>query len=163
MNQSRSESRMDELRKRGLEALSSHGNLREAWRELSESDMAEATRDDIGFLRSMIISRIYPVNAFELLVKIDPNAGVEVLLSRYLGRGVNPDTKFGGFESELQIMLDDLREVAGSQMIAQLVRNPDFAIQRIEDARVRRVLAQVLDMEEESIPDWVRKQRAMSM
>lgn len=153
------ESGMEKLRRAGSEALRCHDVLLEAWRALQESDIAEATNEDASFLRSMIIRRIYPVNAFGLLVRIDQDAAIEVLLSRYLGVDVDPDTKFGGFEFELATMLDDLLEIGGTHRIAQLVSDSRFSIERMEDLRVLRVLGGVLQMEDEMVPNWIRSQR----
>lgn len=160
MIESRAETAMEKLRRVGSEALRSHDVLLEAWRELRESDIAEATTDDVAILRSMIITRIYPINAFGLLVKIDQDAAIEVLLSRYLGIAVDPDRKFGGFEFELESMLDDLLESGGVQRISQLVSHSEFSMERIEDLRVLRVFGGILQMDEQSVPDWILLQRA---
>ena len=160
MDESRTESAMEKLRRAGIEALRSHAVLLGAWRGLQESDVAEATENDVSILRELIVTRIYPVNAFGLLVRIDPDAAIEVLLSRYLGMGVDPDRKFGGFEFELETMLDDLREVCGTQKLAQLVKHARFSIELVDDLRVRRVFGEILRMAEQLVPDWIRSQRA---
>jgi len=149
-----------ELRSAAAEALRAHDKLLEVWRHVEESKLAaDATTDDIAILRELVVRRIYPVNAFGLLVQIDRDAAIEVLLSRYLGVAVDPDTKFGGFEFELATMLDDLREVGGIGSLRTLVRHPQFSLERITDPRVRRGFGDTLNMDEEQIMAWVRSER----
>lgn len=155
MHESRCETGMEKLRRAGAEALRSHDVLMEVWRGLQESDIANATQEDVRLLESLIIGRIYSINAFDLLVKINPDAAIDVLLSRYLGRGVDPDRKFGGFEFELLSMLDDLLEVGGARRIAQLVSHTSFSTDRVEDLRVRRVFGEILQMEEHLVATWI--------
>lgn len=150
---------MERLRRVGSEALRCHQILLDAWRELQESDIAELTKEDASILRSLIISRIYPINAFGLLVRIDQDAAIEVLLSLYLGINVDPDGKFGGFEFELDSMLDDLVDIGGTQSIAQLVSDDKFSIERMKDARVKRVFGEILQIEEPLVSDWIQAQR----
>jgi hypothetical protein len=159
MSESKAGGNLDSLRKAATEALRSHDVLLNAWRALQDSDIAEATEEDVDLLRSLIVSRIYPVNAFSMLVKVDQSRAIEVLLSRYLGVGVCPDRKFGGFESELGIMLDDLEEFGGRERIIQLVRHPEFAVERTEDSRVCRAFGEILNLDERLVPDWIETQR----
>jgi hypothetical protein len=148
---------LEDLRKAAIEVLMAQDRLLNVWRGVEELQLAQnATPEDVSLLRELIISRIYPMNAFGLMVQIDKKSAIEVLLSRYLGRGVDSDTKFGGFESELDTMLDDLWEFGGVEWIEKLVLHPDFEIERIKDPRVRRTFSEVLQLEEHQIPKWVQ-------
>jgi hypothetical protein len=152
---------LDDLRAAAIEALHAHDRLLELWRQVQEVDLASvASVEDVRLLRELIIRRIYPVNAFGLLVRIDQAAAIDILLSRYVGITVDPDSKFGGFEFELGTMLDDLREVGGTDRIVQLIQNPNFAIERIAEPRFQRVFGQVLELGEEQTVAWARAQRS---
>ena len=148
---------LNDLRAAASDALRSHDKLLEIWRHVDESKLArDATAGDIEILRDLIIRRIYPVNAFCLLVQIDRDGAIEILLSRYLGTAVDPDTKFGGFEFELAAMLDDLQEVGGVECLERLIKHPTFSIGRIADPRVRRVFSDVLHIDEAQVNAWVQ-------
>ncbi len=151
-------STFDELRDAGNQALMAHDTLLMVWRGVQEAQLVQtATPEDMLLLRDLIYRRIYPVNAFGLLVRIDQKIAIEVLLSRYLGKAVDPDSKFGGFEFELEAMLDDLHELGGAELLKRIVTHPDFEIERINDSRVRRSLSAVLHLEEQEILQWVQQ------
>jgi hypothetical protein len=151
------------FRETAIQALRLHDDLHNIFSSSEESELVQgASMEDVTLLRELIIQRIYPENAFNLLVYIDKNAAIEILLSRYVGKFVDPDTKFGGYETELELMLDDLREVCGIEQIVRLVRHPQFAIDRIADPRVQRALGEALDIDDEQVPGWIYSQRGKS-
>jgi hypothetical protein len=147
---------LQDLRDAAQAALRAQDELLDVWRNVATGQLAsELEAADISLLRELIVRRIYPVNAFGLLAQADPEVAADVLLSRYLGKSVDPDTKFGGFEFELATMLDDLLAAGGMEGIADLVRKSDFAMDRLEDPRVKRVFSDVLQIETDQVMTWV--------
>jgi hypothetical protein len=152
-------SSLSDFRKVAREALQAHDALVGLWRNVVASDFAEASPEDVNLLKSLILRRIYPVNAFEVLVSLSPESAIEMLLARYLGKSVDPDKKFGGFEFELESMLDDLCRIAGKEQIANMLNNEQFSIASLDDSRVRRILAEVLELDESQVFAWAESQR----
>jgi DNA-directed RNA polymerase alpha subunit len=103
---------------------------------------------DKDVLCNLIISRIDILNSFELLVRLDPDRALRVLTRCYLGKGVSPDTKHGGYESELSIMLDDIVEISGEPTLRKLVKlNIDE--ETMKDKRVIRSFCDALSLDAE--------------
>lgn len=140
-------------------ALQAHDELLDAWRRQKASVvLPHATSEDVELLRQLIVRKIYPVNAFEVLARIDHSAAIEVLLARYLGDGVDPDTKFGGFTFELSSMLDDLKEAHGQSALRSLIENPRFRRDLLMDPRVIEAFTNALDMSPDEFPHWAAQQ-----
>jgi len=120
--------------------------------------LPDAEREALGGeLERLILLGIEVLNAFELLVRIDPARAVELLLRRYLGRGVSPDTKFGGYEFELSTMVDDLVEIQGEGALAELVASERFDPGKLDDPRVLRSFSEALSCEPDEVRTWYRR------
>src|SRR5262249_38046504 len=133
-----SEHLLGSLRQAAASALTAHEALCAACNRLAKVDsLPPHTAEDILLLKELIISRIYPLNVFGLLVRLDRASAIEVLLRRYVGRGVDPDTKFGGYQFELAGMLTDLVDVRGEAALRDLVQHHDFNPTVLEDSRVK--------------------------
>lgn len=101
--------RTEALQSAGRNAFEAQDALLAEWRDLKPEDFARlAGAPDVGLLVNLIERRIYVVSAFVALARIDITAARDVFLSRYLGRAVDPDRKFGGCAFELAPMLDEL-------------------------------------------------------
>ncbi len=152
---------LDDLRTAAAEAVRAPDKLLEVWRHVEESKLAlDSNSNDIALLREADRpADISQQRFYGLLVQFDREAAIELLLSRYLGKAVDPDTKFGGFEFELATMLEDLREAGGEECLGKLVRHPQFSMGRIADQRVRRVFSEVLRLDEKQISAWVQSQQ----
>lgn len=149
---------IDTLRDAIAAALSAQDDLLEVWQRIDPTSLAAMnTPGDIEKLTQLIIRRIYPLQAFEALARIEPSAATDMLLSRYLGVGVDPDRKFGGYSFELEAMLDDLREIAGEKALIGLVRHQQFAKDRLKDRRVLDAFAEALNIPAERVQDWAEK------
>lgn len=111
------------------------------------SAMAGEERVQVAtLLEQLVIHRIAVTKSFELLVRLDPERAVTLLCRRYLGKNVNPDRKFGGYESELESMLADLAEVGGDWLVA-LVRTDAFDEAKMQDPRVVASFCEVLKVQ----------------
>jgi len=144
------------LREAASLALRAQDALLDAWRRTPPDPLpADAGPDDVRLLRDLIIRRIYPLPAFGALVRIDPTAAVEVLLSRYVGRGVDPDRKFGGYAFELSGMLGDLAEACGEKALRDLLSHPEFNGRLLADRRFVESLAYTLDIEPDQVGKWI--------
>lgn len=147
---------LQELRDAARQAMAADTSLSRIWRDLPVAEVAEVcTSADAAWLRELMIRRIDPVNAFELLAHIDLNAAIEALLDRHLGEGVDPDRKFGGYSSELSIMLDDLVEIAGPDALRQLLRREGFGRKHLKDRRVIEAFSEALDIDEKQWETWL--------
>ena len=147
---------LEALRAAGQNALDAHDALRDVWRSLSFPDVARCCSSaDIELLQQLIKSRIDPLNAFEMLVRIDPRTAMQALIHWYLGKGVHPDNKFGGYTFELSTMLDDLREIAGEYALWQLIHLDAFDRNRLDDPRVREAFCDALDISQQDFGDWL--------
>ena len=144
------------LREASLLALQAQDALLAAWRRTPLDALLQAAGpDDVRLFRELVVRRIYPLNAFEALVRINPTAVVEVLLSRYVGSGVDPDRKFGGYSFELSGMLGDLAEVCGESALGDLVAHPRFNPRLFADRRFVESLADALSVEPDRIGPWL--------
>lgn len=80
---------------------------------------------------------------------------MQALIHWYLGKGVHPDNKFGGYTFELSTMLDDLREIAGEYALWQLIHLDAFDRNRLDDPRVREAFCDALDISQQDFGDWL--------
>jgi hypothetical protein len=147
------------LRSAGRRALEAQDELASVWKHLNEKEIAQAaTPDDSELLCQLILRRIYPTNAFAALANVSPPVAQQMLLARYLGKGVDPDTKFGGFSYELSSMLDDFYMASGERGLRELVRHPQFDRNCLDDPRVVDALSEALKIRPEELPEWLRKE-----
>ncbi len=146
------------LRDAARTALAAQDQLLNAWRSIPAGDyptFSEAT--DVELLKLLIWRRIYPLNAFGALVRIDKNAAVDILMTLYLGRAVDPDTKYGGYVFELSTMLDDLRETYGAEVLCEVIKHPMFDRERISDKRVIEAFSDALGLDASCFSHWLEQ------
>jgi hypothetical protein len=152
-----SQSRANDLRSAARRALEVQDELLNAWKHLDPGDLSSLdSAEDIDLLQELIRRRIYPLNAFAALAKVARPAAFDLLFSRSLGHGVDPDTKFGGYAFELGAMLDDLCEAHGQSALSDLVHDPRFNRRLLNDDRVVAAFADVLDIDVEQVCAWTR-------
>ena len=150
--------RTEALRSAGRNALAAQDALLAAWRDLKPEDFASlAGAPDVGLLVNLIERRIYAVPAFVALARIDITAARDVLLSRYLGRAVDPDRKFGGYLFELAAMLVVLCQAGGQAALLDLIDRPDFSPERLTDQRVVEAFSEALEIGPSQVPEWIRQ------
>jgi hypothetical protein len=141
-----------------LDALAAR--LDEATEAATAIDAKDCT-ELIALLERLILKRVETTRAFHLLLKLDVQKCQQLLLRRYLGRHVSPDTKFGGYESELATMLSDLTEIHTPEALRQLVRQENFDWSKLDDSRVERAMCEALSLEtHESLEAWLSEARA---
>jgi hypothetical protein len=141
------------FRRAAAQALEANDALHQANRGLAFSTRLEPS--DIPVLRELIVRRIDVLPAFSRLVILDPQAARKVLLDRWLGYGVDPDTKYGGYAFELSSMLDDLREAGGDAALREVISDPRFARERLSDPRVLDSLGFALDKTSAQVKRWL--------
>jgi hypothetical protein len=150
-----SQARVNDLRSAGKRAVQVQDELLNAWKQLDPGDLSLLdSPEDISLLQELIFRRVYPVNAFAALAKVARPIAVDLLFSRYLGHAVDPDSKFGGYAFELGAMLDDLREAHGQAALRDVVRDPRFNRQLLNDDRVLGAFADALDIDVEQVCEW---------
>lgn len=144
-------------------ALQAVAKLDEMFKQTSGDAILEMSSDERARLaenlEAMILRRIEVANAFEWLARLDRPRATNVLLRRYLGRGVCPDNKFGGYESELSTMLEDFVEVQGIEALSELVVADRFDSEKVSDSRVARAFAEVVGCPPEDVSSWVELQQ----
>lgn len=144
------------FRSAAKEAIESHDALADLWRKMPVAETAHRCGEsDVALLRQLIEYRIFPVNAFELLARIDLREAYSALLSRYVGKGVSPDGKFGGYSFELSVMLDDLKEIGGEEALRGLIALDGFDRRKLTDPRVINSFSDALDIEPHEFNDWL--------
>lgn len=146
----------DHLRQAAQQAVKSQTELLEAWRSWSQ-DRATASFSaaDVPLLQELIFRKIYPINAFELLVQLDREAAVNALLSAYLGSAVDPDSGFGGFQFDMNSMLSDLVTVGGDAALESLIAHADFNRRMLSDTRFITACCEALQIEPTARPAWL--------
>ena len=126
----------EHLRQAAQQAIKSQTELLEAWRSWSQDrTITTFSPADVPLLRELIFRKIYPINAFDLLVQLDREAAVNALLSAYLGSEVDPDSGFGGFQFDMNSMLSDLVASGGDTALGNLIAHPDFNRRMLSDPR----------------------------
>jgi hypothetical protein len=120
--QTTADGRIEALRAAGKLSVEADDALSAAWRNLDDVDGARLVQaSDVRLLVDLIKRRLSVLPAFAALARADIAAARGLLLSRYLGKGVPPDGKFGGYTFEFSTTLDDLREVGGQEALRNLV------------------------------------------
>ena len=143
-------------RSAAVTAMAADESLSDTWRALNVSLEAQnATPDDVATLVELIKKRIQPVNAFDLLARIDISVASDVLYSRYLSDDVCPDSKFGGFLFELSGMLDSIVEASGRDKLLEVVKGRDCGNARLKDPRVVEAFTDALDIPFEGFNAWL--------
>lgn len=66
----------------------------------------------------------------------------------YLGEYASPDTKYGGYEFDLFIILRSFADIFGKEGLAEYLKEIKASNNRLKDKRVRRVLADIFTDEE---------------
>jgi hypothetical protein len=151
------------FRSLATEAIEAQGALSEMWRNLRVAEAAKRCDEtDVELLKKLIKFRIYPVNAFELLARIDLEQAHQALLSRYVGEGVSPDGKFGGYFFELSTMIDDLKEIGGEQALRHLISLPGFDHKKLADPRVIASFADALEIQPNEFHQWLDSGASLS-
>ena len=147
----------DELLDAARNALNASRALQESWKSVDLAQLSRSlTPSDIDLVEQLILSRVDVLNAFELLVRCAPGRAEAVLMARYLGKDVSPDTKYGGFLFELDSMLNDWVEVQGKESLRHLFRA--VSPERIADARVLTAVRDVLDLRDvDEAHKWLRE------
>jgi hypothetical protein len=154
-------SSLDQLRRAIQQALLAQDELLKIWEQTDINAVApQLTSDDLDLLKQLVIRRIYPANAFEYIVRLDRPAAVELLLSRYVGECVDPDSKFGGYLFELSIMLDDMRATYGDQALIELVQDPRFCQEMLSERRVLKAFSEALDISMKECELWLLRIRS---
>jgi hypothetical protein len=118
--------------------------------DLEEEDLAWLC----SMLKILVKRRIQVVFGLEWLTRLAPQAAVELTIGHFLGPHTSPDTKFGGYENELGIILDDMVEIRGRVFLADIVRRSDFDRSKLDDERVVRAFGEALELPEDAVRAW---------
>jgi hypothetical protein len=145
----------DVIRNAARAALVARKALDDAWSNSDRISFSRgATREDVALLKELIISRTEILSAFEVLCRVDVQEATSVLLSRYVGDAVDPDTKYGGFEFELSTMLDNLNEIGDPEALQRLAAAIDD--EKLRDPRVVRAFCDALDIDSDAFAVWLK-------
>ncbi len=127
-----------------------------------KADIASLTKElkeeDAVLLQQLILALIEVLPLFEILLHLDPKRAKDILLRRYVGTGIDPDTKFGGYEFELSSMLDDYQKILGETKFEELFTDPGFDRDKLSDPRMKRSLMEVLNFNtERDVDKWIKQ------
>lgn len=156
-----SNERIEQFRQIAHDAVESQNRLLSFWRACNTPEFsADCNITDVELLSELILLRIFPINAFSLLVLLDKERSIDVLLSRYIGRDVDPDTKYGGFEFELSSMLDDFFSSFGIDAISDIICRNNYSSDKIKgDIRIMRTLSHAVNVDESELIDFIQQRK----
>lgn len=150
-------SNRDQLLVAATNALDASRALLEFWRAVDVAQLSRSlTPADVDVVERLIRSRVDVLPAFEVLVRCAPTRAHAILLERYLGKDVSPDTKHGGFLSELSSMLDDLVEIEGEESLRHVFLH--VPSERLDDVRVLTAVRDALELASiDEAREWLSK------
>jgi hypothetical protein len=128
------------------DAIKAQKSFFETWGKTER--ITELTDQEIKVIKEAFILRIHPLLCFDMIVKANKGKAIELLLDWYLGKGVCPETKHGGYESELNVMLNDLSEFHGIEALSELLNSDNFDKGKLNDPRVLRSFQEALEIED---------------
>jgi len=139
-------------------ATDASSELQELWREIPEDAFLGVQEREVSeLLWKLIYYRISPAAAFGALRKCDMSRARDALIRFYVGKGLNPDRKYGGYVFELDTMIGDLFEEGGETALRLLVNDAQFDPEKFSDPRVIGVFAEVLDIEPAEVLPWYQR------
>ncbi len=98
--------------------------------------------------------RVYPSQSFDLLLRIDQKTAIELLIEFYL----KSERSSVEYESDLHILLDDVKEILGEEFLRELVKNNVSVESRKNSVEIKNALKFALDLEKDSeLPSWYFK------
>lgn len=129
------------------------------WKSVDVDDFVKnITNNEIVLLKELIIKRIDVLNSFEILCRVDFDGAKEILLRRYLGKGVNLYSKFGGVTYELSTILDDIVEIHGLESLKNILKVNEIDLDKLRDEQVILSLANALNLSFEETQVWLNKE-----
>ena len=129
------------------------------WKSVDVDDFVKnITKNEIVLLKELIIKRIDVLNSFEILCRVDFDGAKEILLRRYLGKGVNLYSKFGGVTFELSTILDDIVEIHGLESLKNILKVNEIDLDKLRDEQVILSLANALNLSFEETQAWLNKE-----
>ena len=93
-----------------------------------------------------------------ILCRVDFDGAKEILLRRYLGKGVNLYSKFGGVTYELSTILDDIVEIHGLESLKNILKVNEIDLDKLRDEQVILSLANALNLSFEETQVWLNKE-----
>lgn len=124
-------------------------------------ELDQSYLDAVPGLVKLIEAGIFATNAFELLLKVSPRDAQGVLFRHYLGEHLDPDTRYGSYQSNLSIMLSDAVDYHGREWLRSLLLDARVSSTKLTDSRVILALADALDLDDITIQIFIREIMAL--
>ncbi|CAI0708807.1 TPA: hypothetical protein ACSTJE_001146 [Serratia fonticola] len=119
------------------------------WAEIRD----ESERDNLisqGFdseisviLIDLIKRRIFQLNAFEIMLHLEPNQALDTLKSWYLSLDLSHHVK--DQVSDLEVMLSDIKDILGEEKLREALSCSEFLPENRNNQRVKDAIAFALD------------------
>ena len=94
-------------------------------------------------LTDLIKRRIFQLNAFEIMLHLEPNQALDTLKSWYLSLDLSHHIK--DQVSDLEIMLSDIKDILGEEKLREVLSCSEFLPENKKNQRVKDAIAFALD------------------
>ncbi|EOY5689349.1 hypothetical protein ACSQ9Z_06535 [Salmonella enterica] len=90
--------------------------------------------ENISILEKLVKSKIFQLNAFEILLHVAPYNALNLLKKRYLSLDLSNNAK--DHVSDLEIMFSDIKEILGKDKLEEILNSTDFLPENKNNQRV---------------------------
>jgi hypothetical protein len=94
-------------------------------------------------LIDLIKRRIFQLNAFEIMLHLEPNQALDTLKSWYLSLDLSHHVK--DQVSDLEVMLSDIKDILGEEKLREVLSCSEFLPENRNNQRVKDAIAFALD------------------
>lgn len=94
-------------------------------------------------LINLIKMRVFQLNAFEIMLHLEPNQALDTLKSWYLSLDLSHHVK--DQVSDLEIMLSDIKDILGEEKLREVLNCSEFLPENKVNQRVKDAIAFALD------------------
>lgn len=154
---------ISEYRKISSELLKNRVDLRNLCRNISPKDLAESLSEEDGLrLKDLMNTGVNGYYFFEVMLHYDRAMAEKFLTRFYIGIYVSPDRKGGGYESMVSSMMEDYYDLLGIEGLKCFLLSDSVSYRRLLDTRVVRSLSEILEVEEDHVLAWIKKNKSIS-
>lgn len=89
---------------------------------------------NISILEKLVKSKIFQLNAFEILLHVAPYNALNLLKKRYLSLDLSNNAK--DHVSDLEVMFSDIKEILGKDKLEEILNSTDFLPENKNNQRV---------------------------
>ena len=154
---------ISEYRKISSNLLKNHVDLRNFCSGISPKDLAENLSEEDGLkLEELMHAGVNGYYFFEVMLHYNRVMAESFFTRFYIGIYVSPDRKGGGYESMISSMMEDYCDLLGVDDLKRFLLSDSVSYRRLLDTRVVRSLSEILEVEEDCILAWIKKNKSIS-